>query len=96
MQCLRAHLSKRVKYLTDSVTRLTMVPAKVSTNMLSATNINNNNISSSNRFMFSKRKMYWDLVTAMINRGRQANEVIDNIYKHYGYKASVTYILRKL
>lgn len=49
-----------------------------------------------NRFLYSKRKVFWDLVVIMVNRGRQANEAIDNIYSHYGYRTPVSTIIKRL
>jgi hypothetical protein len=140
MEVLRCQLSKRVKYLGDSVNRLTIVSARVRTNFYS--NVTNNNSNSNddgtsdaqprpvtlcknpkslytlwheyeygvgprkaakhfssrdrgaNRSSYSKRKAYWDLVLAMVNRGKQANQAIDEIYKHYGYKTSVSNIIK--
>lgn len=137
-------MTKRIKYLADSVNRLTMVPAEVSRTINSSAFTNNNstatpididrmiegNLASlsrnskslytlwhkyeyeigsrkpakcftsrdrgSIRYNFSKRKVFWDLVVLMANRCREASESIDMIYKHYGYKVSVTFILMRL
>ena len=48
------------------------------------------------RYNFYKRNVFWSLVVEMVQRGRSANEAIDNIYQAYGYKTSVTQIIRKL
>ena len=42
------------------------------------------------------RKIFWGLVVEMIKRGRSANESIDKIYQVYGYKTSVTNVIKKL
>ena len=49
-----------------------------------------------NRYLYSKRKIFWDLVVLMVNRGREANDAIDSIYKHYGYKTPVSTIIKHL
>ena len=46
------------------------------------------------RYNYSKRKVLWDLVMLMVRRCRQANKAIDELYKYYGYKTSLTNILR--
>ena len=48
------------------------------------------------RFTFYRRNVFWGLVVEMIRRGRSANESIDKIYQVYGYKTSVTNIIKKL
>ena len=49
-----------------------------------------------NRFTYSKRKTFWDLVVKMVDRGRSANDAIDYIYRYYGFKESVSNIIKKL
>ena len=49
-----------------------------------------------NRYIYSKRKTFWDLVVKMVNRGRSANDAIDYIYRYYGFKESVSNIIKKL
>ena len=151
-QVFKSHISKRIRYLNDSVKRLTTVPARVSKVSLSSRNedsIGTNNISvhdeddgeesnwgregrpaelsknprslytlwheyefgigsrkaakdfdvrdrGANRYNYSKRKVFWDLVSLMVRRGRQANEAIDELYKYYGYKTSLTNILKAM
>ena len=48
------------------------------------------------RHTYSKRNIFWNLVCEMTRRGHTANNAIDEIYKVYGHKTSVTDILRKL
>ena len=48
------------------------------------------------RYKFYKRNIFWSLVVEMVKRGRSANEAIDAIYRAYGYKTSVTDIIKKL
>ena len=148
-QVFKSHISKRIRYLNDSVKRLTTVPARVSRVSISSANeesININNRSvleddeseregggrpaelsknprslytlwheyefgigsrkpakhfdardrGANRYNYSKRKVFWDLLSLMIRRGRQANEAIDELYKYYGYKTSLTNILKAM
>ena len=49
-----------------------------------------------NRYNYLKRKVFWDLVSLIVRRGRQANEAIDELYKYYGYKTSLTNILKAM
>ena len=49
-----------------------------------------------NRYLYSKQKRFWDLVVMMMNRGREANDAIVSIYKHFGYKTPVLYIIKQL
>ena len=49
-----------------------------------------------NRYNYSKRKVFWDLVSLMVRRGRQANEAIEELYKYYRYKTSLTNILKAM
>ena len=49
-----------------------------------------------NRHTYSKRKIFWDLIVKMVNRGRSANDAIDVIYSHYGFKESVSSIIKQL
>ena len=48
------------------------------------------------RFNYYKRNIFWSLVVEMVHRGRSANDAIDKIYQAYGYKTSVTKIIKKL
>ena len=48
------------------------------------------------RHLYSKRNLFWSLVVEMIRRGHTANGAIDKIYEKYGFKTSVTDILRQL
>ena len=48
------------------------------------------------RYKFYKRNIFWSLVVEMVKRGRSTNEAIDAIYQAYGYKTSVTEIIKKL
>ena len=48
------------------------------------------------RHVYSKRNLFWSLVVEMIRRGHTANSAIDKIYEVYGFKTSVTDILRQL
>ena len=47
------------------------------------------------RYNYYKRNIFWNLVVEMVQRGRLANEAIDKIYQIYGYKASVTKLIKK-
>ena len=49
-----------------------------------------------NRHTYSKRKIFWDLVVKMVNRGRSANDSIDIIYSYYRFEESVSSIIRQL
>ena len=49
-----------------------------------------------NRHTYSKRKIFWDLVIKMVNRGRSANDSIDVIYSYYGFQQSVSSFIRQL
>ena len=48
------------------------------------------------RHLYSKRNIFWSLVVEMVRRGNTANSAIDKIYEVYGFKTSVTDILREL
>ena len=149
-QVFKSHISKRIRYLNESVKRLTTVPARV--NRVSLSCINDDSIAANNRsvhedgdeseregegrpaelsknprslytlwheyefgigsrkaakhfdardrganrYNYSKRKVFWDLVSLMVRRGRQANEAIDTLYNYYGYKTSLTNILKAM
>ena len=49
-----------------------------------------------NRYNYSKRKVFWDLVSEMVRRGYTANDAIDKIYTCYGFKTSVSNIIKNL
>ena len=49
-----------------------------------------------NKFVYSGRKMFWDLVSNMIARGYTSDVVIDEIYTTYGQALAVSTILVKL
>ena len=40
----------------------------------------------SKRYLYSMYRRLGDLDALLINRGREVNEAIDSMYKHYGYK----------
>lgn len=48
------------------------------------------------RFMYSRRKVFWDLVQKMINAGHTSDSAIDKVYLVYGRSLAVTYILKKM
>lgn len=149
IQSLRTHVSRKITYLSSTVNRLTMVPAKVPrVNVLVPDDSTNPSLFHSpqsiaghqdgeerppaslsknprslytlwheyefgiagrmpakffssrdrgaNRYTYSKRKTFWDLVVKMVNRGRSANEAIDFIYRYYGFNQSVSNIIKKL
>ena len=48
------------------------------------------------RYNYYKRNIFWSLVVEMVQRGRSANEVIDKMHQTYGYKTSVTKIIKIL
>ena len=48
------------------------------------------------RHNYYKRNIFWSLVVEMVHRGRSTNEAIDTIYQAYGYKTSITHIIKKL
>ena len=50
-----------------------------------------------NRYPYNKWNLFWDLIAIMVNKGRDANDAtIYSIYKHDGYKNSVTSIIKHL
>ena len=49
-----------------------------------------------NRYLYSKWFFFWDLVVMMVNRGKDANEAICSIHKHYNYKTPTTTIIKHL
>ena len=49
-----------------------------------------------NRHVYSKRNVLWSLVVQMVGRGHSANGAIDKIYQAYGFKTSVTEVIKKL
>ena len=48
------------------------------------------------RYTFYRRNIFWGLIVEMMKRGRLANKAIDKVYQVYGYKTSVTNIIKKL
>ena len=48
------------------------------------------------KFVYSRRKVFWDMVSKLINAGNTSDSSIDLIYDIYGRAQGVTYILRKL
>ena len=49
-----------------------------------------------NKFSFSRRRVFWDLVEGMLRRGQSSDVAIDNIYRVYGWNNSVTKILNEM
>jgi Transcriptional activator of glycolytic enzymes len=49
-----------------------------------------------NKFSFSRRKIFWDLVSEMVRKGYTSDAAIDKIYLVYGRSLSVSKILLKL
>ena len=49
-----------------------------------------------NKFSFSRRRVFWDLVEGMVRRGQSSDVAIDNIYRVYGWNNSVTKILNEM
>ena len=149
LSVLKTHLSKKLKYMADTLNRIAAIPAQITR----IHNLTNTNPSSSNsttncditgtereqgaygrvalcrnpkslyvlwneyefgvsgcrpaktfsrnergidRYTYYRRNIFWGLVVEMIKRGRSANESIDKIYQVYGYKTSVTNIIKKL
>ena len=143
---LKTHLSRKLKYMADTLNRIAAIPAQITrfSNLTTVTNDSNSASSSRNantgtednrrahlcrnpkslyvlwneyefgingyraaktfsrnergidRYTFYRRNIFWTLVIVMIKRGRSANESIDKIYQVYGYKTSVTNIIKKL
>ena len=145
---MKNHLSKKLKYISDTMNRFAAIPATLSKNRylnLTTTNISNPSSPSHpsystgeaeqncaklvrnpkslyilwneyefgiggrrpaksfskeergmDRFNYYKRNIFWSLVVEMVQRGRSANKSIDKIYQVYGYKTSVTKIIKKL
>ena len=48
------------------------------------------------RFTFYRNNIFSGWIVQVMKRGRSANELIDKIYQVYGYKISVTNIIKKL
>ena len=50
------------------------------------------------RYNYYKRNIFWSFMVEMVQKGRPANEAIDKILyqAYYGYKTSVTQIIKKL
>ena len=145
---MKNHLSKKLKYISDTMNRFAAIPATLSkTRYLNLTTTNLSHPSSPSnpshstgeaeqnraklvrnpkslyilwneyefgiggrrpaksfskeergmdRYNYYKRNIFWSLVVEMVQRGRSANESIDKIYQVYGYKSSVTQIIKKL
>ena len=49
-----------------------------------------------NKFVYSRRKVFWDMVGNMISRGYTSDAAIDKIYSTYWHQLSVSNILIKL
>ncbi len=49
-----------------------------------------------NKFSFSRRKVFWDIVEDMVKRGNTLDVAIDQIYWVYGWNNLVTKILKKM
>ena len=49
-----------------------------------------------NKFAYSRRKVFWDMVGKMISRGYTSDAVMNKIYSTYRHQLSVSYILVKL
>ena len=49
-----------------------------------------------NKFAYSRRKVFWDMVCNMISRGYTSDTAIDKIYLTYGHNLSVSNILVKM
>ena len=49
-----------------------------------------------NKFAYSRRKIFWDLIVALTRRGYTSNAAIDKVYEVYGQGQTVSYILLKL
>ena len=48
------------------------------------------------KFIYSRRKVFWDTVSKLIRAGHTSDSAIDQIYNIYGRSQGVTYILKKL
>ena len=48
------------------------------------------------RFLYSRRRVFWDTVQRMINAGHTSDTAVDRVYLVYGRSLAVTYILRKM
>ena len=48
------------------------------------------------RFMYSRRKVFWDMIQKMINAGHTSDSAVDKVYLVYGRSLAVTYILKKM
>ncbi len=49
-----------------------------------------------NKFTYSKRKVFWDGVTKLIQRGYSSDTAIDKVYSVYGMANSVSTILKAM
>ena len=147
LSVMKTHLSKKLKYMADTMNRIAAIPAQITRVRNLTTTTTNNSSSSSNidntttgadaegraglcrnpkslyvlwneyefglsgrraaktfsrnergvdRYTFYRRNIFWGLIVEMIKRGRSANEAIDKVYQVYGYKTSVTNIIKKL
>ena len=48
------------------------------------------------RFMYSRRKVFWDMIQKMINAGHTSDSAVDKVYLVYGRSLAFTYILKKV
>ena len=48
------------------------------------------------KYKFSRRKVFWDCVTRLVNSGLSADVAIDQIYTSYGRRSTVTKNLNKM
>lgn len=48
------------------------------------------------KFKYSRRKIFWDLVSSHVRANRLASEVIEMIYDAYGHSSSVTIIINRI
>ena len=48
------------------------------------------------RFMYSRRKVVWDLIAKLVRSGNSAQVACDKIYTVYGHGTSVTKIINQL
>ena len=49
-----------------------------------------------NKFVYTRRKVFWDMVGNMISKGCTSDAAIEKIYLTYGHQLSVSNILVKL
>ena len=48
------------------------------------------------KYVFSRRKVFWDMVSTLVRAGHTSDSAIDQIYEIYGRSNGVTNILRAL